>query len=116
MTGGNSSPSCEAVTSPSDPMVQMTNDLSAASFEVLQDFDHRADARAEHHAQNQNHHDVLDAAPDGHDGQQHQRRAEPRRTGQSERLHQRVVGHTQQRRPSRKSATPRLAPELTPST
>ena len=46
--------------------------------QVLEDFDHRTDARTEHHAEDEDDHDVLDAAADRHHDGQHERRAEPR--------------------------------------
>ena len=65
---------------------------------VLEDFDHGADARTEHHAEDQDHHDVFDAAADGHDDQQHEGRAEPRCARDAERLDERVRRDAQQGR------------------
>ena len=64
--------------------------------QVLQDFDHRADARTEHHAEDEDDHDVLDTAADGHDDAQHGGCAQPRRTGDTERLDERVSRDAQQ--------------------
>ena len=49
--------------------------------DVLQYLDDRTDSRREHHAENQNHHDVLDAVTDGGDDDQHESRSEPCRSG-----------------------------------
>ncbi len=67
--------------------------------EVLQHLDHRTDARTEHHAEDQDDHDVLDAAADGHDDQQHEGCAEPCRAGDAERLDERVARDAEQRGP-----------------
>ena len=64
--------------------------------QVLQDLDHRADARAEHHAEDQDDHDILDAAADGHDDAQHEGCAQPRGAGDAQRLDERVSGDAQQ--------------------
>ena len=65
--------------------------------QVLEDFDHRTDARTEHHAEDEDDHDVLDAAADRHHNQQHECRAEPCRAGDAQRLYERVRRDAQQR-------------------
>ena len=67
--------------------------------QVLEYLDYGADARAEHHAQDEDDHDVLDAAADRHHDQQHECRAEPCRAGDAERLHERVRRDAQQGSP-----------------
>ena len=65
--------------------------------EVLQDLDDRGDARTEHHAEDQDDHDILDPAADGQNCRQHERRAQPGRAGDSERLDEGVSRDSQQR-------------------
>ena len=65
--------------------------------QVLEYLDYGTDARAEHHAQDEDDHDVLDAAADRHHNQQHECRAEPCRAGDAQRLYERVRRDAQQR-------------------
>ena len=69
---------------------------SRLARQVLEDFDHRADARTEHHAEDEDDHDVLDAAADRHHDGQHERRAEPRRPGHAQRPDERMSRDAQQ--------------------
>ena len=78
--------------------------------EILQDLDHRADPRTEHHAEDQDHHDVLDAAADGHDDGQYKCRSDPCGPGDAQRLDERMSGHAQQRRPEQEKRDAERSP------
>ena len=60
------------------------------------------DGRSEHHSQNQNYHDVLDTAADGHDQQQDERRPDPCGARRTDAGQQRMPCDAQQRRPQQK--------------
>jgi len=68
----------------------------------LENLDERPDGRSEHHSQNQNYHDVLDTAADGHDQQQDERRPDPCGARRTDAGQQRMPCDAQQRRPQQK--------------
>ena len=70
--------------------------------QILKYLHDRIDRRREHHSEDQNDHNILDAAAHGEYHCQYQCRADPRCTRQSDGLHRRSARHAQQRRTQQK--------------